>query len=407
MEKLRFKGFNKNITFKDLKALFIKGRSGGTPKSTNSDYYNGDIPFLSISDISKSNGYIYETEKHITKLGLKNSSAWVVPAESISLAMYASVGKVAILKTNAATSQAFYNMVFDNNITRNYVYQYLKYMEENHKWDKFVSTGTQSNLNAQKVKDTKIKIPGDLAEQNKIGSFLTLLDSKVSNVNKKIEQLQLLKKGYLQKMFPKKGEKFPSVRFKGFTDAWEQRELSELATFSKGSGYSKGDLVDNGSPIILYGRLYTKYETTISDVDTYVHQKSGSIISAGGEVIVPASGETAEDIAIASVVDKPGIILGGDLNVIHPKEMIESTFLAFSITYGFPHLDMAKRAQGKSVVHLHNSDLKKVLLSFPKKEEQLKISQYLMKLDSVITLHQRKYELLTKLKQGYMQRLFD
>jgi type I restriction enzyme S subunit len=130
------------------------------------------------------------------------------------------------------------------------------------------------------------------------------------------------------------------------------------------------------------------------DVDTYVLQKSGSIISAGGEVIVPASGETAEDIATASVVEKPGIILGGDLNVIHPKEMIESTFLALSITYGFPHSDMAKRAQGKSVVHLHNSDLKKVLLSFPKKEEQLKISQYLMKLDSLITLHQRKVKMI-------------
>lgn len=86
--------------------------------------------------------------------------------------------------------------------------------------------------------------------------------------------------------------------------AWEQRKLLELATFSKGMGYSKSDLRESGTPIILYGRLYTKYETVIHDVDTFVDAKSGSIYSEGGEVIVPASGETAEDISIASVVKK-------------------------------------------------------------------------------------------------------
>jgi type I restriction enzyme, S subunit len=152
--------------------------------------------------------------------------------------------------------------------------------------------------------------------------------------------------------------------------------------------------MDSGSPIILYGRLYTKYEIAITDVDTFVVQKSGSIITKGGEVIVPASGETAEDIAIASVVERPGLILGGDLNVIYPNERIDPIFLALSITYGKPHIDMVKRAQGKSVVHLHNSDLRKVMLDFPKREEQLKISQYFKSLDSLITLHQRKVKMI-------------
>ena len=93
-------------------------------------------------------------------------------------------------------------------------------------------------------------------------------------------------------------------------------------TFSKGSGYSKGDLTESEAPIILYGRLYTKYETSISDVDTYVEAKEGSVYSKGGEVIVPASGETAEDIARAATVDKSGILLGGDLNIVMPSEDI-------------------------------------------------------------------------------------
>ena len=89
----------------------------------------------------------------------------------------------------------------------------------------------------------------------------------------------------------------PRIRFKGFNDDWEQCKLGDIATFSKGNGYSKSDLAPSGEPIILYGRLYTNYETTIRNVDTFVELKDKSVISQGGEVIVPASGETAEDIS--------------------------------------------------------------------------------------------------------------
>ena len=163
-----------------------------------------------------------------------------------------------------------------------------------------------------------------------------------------------------------------------------------MVQFSKGSGYSKSDLRENGTPIILYGRLYTQYETIISDVDTYAEAKPGSVYSRGGEVIVPASGETAEDISIASVVIKSGILLGGDLNVITPPTSLNSAFLAISISNGKPHDDMAKMAQGKSVVHLHNSDLEKINLCYPCLAEQEKISTLFKSIDNLITLHQRK-----------------
>ncbi len=144
---------------------------------------------------------------------------------------------------------------------------------------------------------------------------------------------------------------------------------------------------ESGTPIVLYGRLYTKYETEISDVDTFADVKPGSVYSRGGEVIVPASGETAEDISIASVVTKKGIIIGGDLNILTPPANLDSAFLALSISYGKPHEDMAKMAQGKSVVHLHNSDLEKIDLSFPNHEEQVEICAFFRRLDSLITLH--------------------
>lgn len=204
----------------------------------------------------------------------------------------------------------------------------------------------------------------------------------------------------------KKSKNVPEIRFEGFTEDWEQRKLGELVSFSKGSGYSKSDLNENGTPIILYGRLYTKYKTVISDVDTFVNPKENSVYSKGGEVIVPASGETAEDISIASVVEKSGVILGGDLNVITTPNDIDSAFLAISISNGKPHNDMAKMAQGKSVVHLHNPDLAKIDFPYPSYEEQRKISEYFSGIDNIITFHQRKRDKLLDLKNSMLYKLF-
>ena len=201
-------------------------------------------------------------------------------------------------------------------------------------------------------------------------------------------------------------EKKPALRFKGFTDPWEQRKLGEIAFFSKGVGYSKNDLCEEGTPIILYGRLYTKYETCIFDVDTFVKEKAGSVYSKGGEVIVPASGETAEDISIASVVVKPGILLGGDLNIVSPTAEYDSAFLALTISSGATHKYLSSLAQGKSVVHLHNADIQSVSAKFPTKREQEKIHLLFGKINTLITLHQRKYEKLVNIKKSMLDKMF-
>ncbi|MFI3224438.1 restriction endonuclease subunit S [Streptococcus suis] len=201
----------------------------------------------------------------------------------------------------------------------------------------------------------------------------------------------------------------PRLRFPGFTDAWKQRKLGEVATFAKGNGYSKKDLVIKGSPIILYGRLYTKYETVISEVDTFVSVEDNNnsvVYSEGGEVLVPASGESSLDIARASVVAKKGIILGGDINIIRLHSEIFPVFLALTISNGKQQKGLSKRAQGKSVVHLHNSDLKKVDLDFPTLPEQEAIGSFFSDLDQLITLHQRKLDDVKELKKALLQKMF-
>ncbi|MBS6127899.1 MAG: restriction endonuclease subunit S [Veillonella sp.] len=204
----------------------------------------------------------------------------------------------------------------------------------------------------------------------------------------------------------KEKRRVPKLRFPGFTEDWEQRKLGDIATFSKGNGYSKSDLAPSGDPIILYGRLYTNYETTIRNVDTFVELKDKSVISQGDEVIVPASGETVEDISRASVVKDQGVIIGGDLNVIKVNHLLDPTFLALTISNGEQQKELSKRAQGKSVVHLHNSDLQEVNLTFPLLNEQKEISTLFEKMDSIITLHQRKLNNLKLKKKALLQKLF-
>lgn len=149
-------------------------------------------------------------------------------------------------------------------------------------------------------------------------------------------------------------------------------------------------MTDSGTPIILYGRLYTKYQFAISEVDTFAVPRNGAVYSQGNDVIVPASGETAEDIARASAVEKSGVLLGGDLNILRPFDFINPLFLALAISNGEPQKELAKKAQGKSVVHIHNTDIQEVMIAYPSRTEQDRIVSVFRQLDNLITLHQRQ-----------------
>ena len=266
-------------------------------------------------------------------------------------------------------------------------------MNRNRYFLKFDDGNKQTNLSVNDVTNFEEKYPS-YEEQYKIGQCFSNLDHLITLHQRKCEETKKLKKYMLQKMFPQNRKRVPEIRFAGFTDDWEQRKLKNEAEFGKGNGYSKSDLTEFGTPIILYGRLYTKYENLISDVDTFVNTKDGSVYSEGGEVIVPASGETAIDIARAATVEKAGILLGGDLNIIKPNNNIDSKFLSLSISNGNSQRELAKKAQGKSVVHIHNKEIQDLIIPFPCIEEQKNISKYFFKLDRLITLHQRQYQKL-------------
>lgn len=267
------------------------------------------------------------------------------------------------------------------------------------------SSTMMTNLVANDFLKERFKVPC-IDEQKRIGSFFQSFDNLINLHQRKYDKLINFKKSMLQKMFPQNGSNVPEIRFKGFTGPWEQRKLSGLASFSKGSGYSKSDIKEGGTPLILYGRLYTKYEMVIADVDTFAEDRPGSVYSKGGEVIVPASGETAEDISIASVVEKAGVLLGGDLNIMTPVPRLDSVFLALSISHGRAHKELSKLAQGKSVVHLHNDDLQRISLAAPSMDEQRMIGKMFLHIDNLITFHQRELEKLKNIKKSCLDKMF-
>lgn len=227
---------------------------------------------------------------------------------------------------------------------------------------------TVNNLNKELVGNTVVTIP-TIKEQRVLGQYLETLDNLITLHQRKCQ--------------------IDGCRFQSpLAITWEQRKAIDIADYSKGNGYSKGDLTDAGTPIILYGRLYTKYQFAISEVDTFAVPRNGAVYSQGNEVIVPASGETAEDIARASAVEKSGVLLGGDLNILRPFDFINPLFLALAISNGEPQKELAKKAQGKSVVHIHNTDIQEVTIAYPSRTEQDRIVSVFRQLDNLITLHQ-------------------
>ena len=201
-------------------------------------------------------------------------------------------------------------------------------------------------------------------------------------------------------------KKVPELRFPEFKDEWKEDEIRELVSFHKGRNLSKSDLAEDGTPCILYGELYTKYNEVIETVHSKTNSNKKLVMSKRNDVLLPSSGETALDISSASVVMVEGIALGGDLNILRPKKDLDGRFLSYSLNSA-KKTDLARVAQGNSVVHLYSSEIGKVKMHYPSLSEQHQIADFFSTLDSRIEIQEEKINNLEEQKKGYMQRIFS
>ena len=195
------------------------------------------------------------------------------------------------------------------------------------------------------------------------------------------------------------------MRFPEFTDKWKECELQDIASISKGAGISKDQLSDTGEPCILYGELYTKYKSeVITDVLSKTNIDTANLVrSKANDVIIPSSGETAIDISTARCVPFDNILLGGDLNILRLREQ-DGRFFSYQLN-GVRKLDIAQIAQGVSVVHLYGESLKRLIVHYPSRSEQEKISSLLAAIDERITTQSRIIKEIQSLIYGITQRI--
>lgn len=402
--KIRFKGFEGE--WKTSAIGEIAPLSGGYAFQSN-HFSSVGIPIVRISNIIETGIVGGDFAKYATFNG--DAEFRLYDGDAVIAMSGATTGKVAVVHTQGFLYQN--QRVGKFTKTDKVNYDFLTTIVKSHKFRADLSclltSSAQPNASSRDIDSITQSIPLDKDEQKAIGKYFTSLDSQISAATSRLASLKQMKAASLQAMFPQEGETVPKIRFKGFEGEWKKVKLGDIAKFSKGQGYLKSDLKETGHPIILYGRMYTKYQFAIDEVDTFANLKDASILSEGNEIIMPASGETPEDIACASAVLSKDIILGGDLNIMHfDLTKFSTPYIALVITYSKTHHDLSKCAQGKSVVHLHNGAISRATISLPSLAEQQAIASYFTSLDRQISLQSQRLEKLKQIKSACLDKMF-
>jgi len=185
----------KDWKIEKLKNIVIKAKMGGTPRSTVREYWGGDIPFAKVEDITSSHKYLFKTSTTITKLGLENSNAWIIPKDSLLITIYGTLGAVAINKIELATNQAIVGIIPRKDIVDvEYLYYWYSFFQPN--WNKYVKKSTQPNLTLEIVTNSKLPLPS-IKEQKRITDILSTIDSSIELYYREKEKLLRLRRGLM------------------------------------------------------------------------------------------------------------------------------------------------------------------------------------------------------------------
>lgn len=399
--KLRFPEFTGEWQKKKLGEL-TKVSSGGTPSRTKHAFWNGDIPWITTSDINFNQ--IGSANQFITDEGLNGSSAKLFPKNTILMALYGqgkTRGKVAILNIEASTNQACAAILPSKNFNSRFLFQDLK--RRYTALRELSNDGSQKNLSGQLVKSLVIHTPS-IEEQEKIAEFLTAVDERVALQDKKVELLKKYKKSVMKKIFSQE------VRFKNengndYPD-WQEKKLGKIFECSKGSGLSIGDLsIEGARKCILYGQLYTKYPEVISEIISRTNSHKG-LVSKKNDLLLPCSTTTTGiDLANAAALNEEGVLLGGDISVLRFKNDGSNVFYAYYFTHHKKH-KIAAYGQGSTIVHLYYSHFKNMNIEVPAVEEQHNIANFLIALDGKISIEKAKLTEARRFKKALLQRMF-
>ena len=401
--KIRFKGYQEEWEQRKLSELSEKTFGGGTPKTSNESFWKGNIPWIQSSDLIEGSLFDIEPRKYISQEAVDKSATKLVPENSVAIVTRVGVGKLAFMPFSYATSQDFLSLSVLKTEPQFTVYALYKKLQS----ELNAVQGTSiKGITKDELLAKEIMIPC-YEEQERIGGYLHSLDHLITLHHRKCEEMKILKKYMLQKMFPQNGNSVPEIRFLGFTEDWEQRKLIDYLEVSseknRDNRFTKDDVLSVSGE---YG--------IVNQIEFQGRSFAGaSVLNYGvvenGDVVYTKSPLKSNPYGIIKTNKGiPGIV--STLYAVYkPKEITDSKFVQIyfeldSRMNSYMHPLVNKGAKNDMKVSAENA--LKGMVSFPKKDEQEMISLYFSTLDNLITLHQKKCDELRNIKKFMLQNMF-
>ena len=369
----------------DLTQLITKGT---TPKVKN--IQNG-INFIKVENISDDgvisiNSYVSE-EEHMNYL-----SRSILSNDDILFSIAGTLGRTAIVKSHllpANTNQALAIIRLNKSVDVEYINTFLKSNAIKTYIRKNPTVGAQPNLSLGQVSDLEINIPS-YSEQKKISNLFSNFDLMITLHQRKLDKLQATKKALLQEMFPEEGQDKPKRRFKGFTDAWEQRKLGDIVDFLDGQR----------KPLKESDRIKGKYpyygaSGIIDYINDYLFDENLVLLSEDGANIIDRNYPVC-------FIATGKYWVNNHAHVLKAKAGVIDKFICESLE----RLDYTKFNTGTAQPKLNQDICQKIVITIPNEDEQKCISEFLNRINNIITLHQRKLDKLKNLKQAYLNEMF-
>lgn len=385
---IRFKGFSDAWEQRKLGDIAdIVG--GGTPSTGNQSYWDGDIDWYAPAEIADQI-YANSSQKKITGLGYENSSAKMLPPGTVLFTSRAGIGKTAILTRKGCTNQGFQSIVPHRGELDSYFI--FSRTEELKRYGELVGAGsTFVEVSGKQMAVMELMMPPTMREQQTIGGFFQQLDHLITLHQRKFEKLTNVKKSMLEKMFPQNGSSYPEIRFKGFTDPWEQRKVSELFRVTRG-----------------YVLAATQTETTKTDEKPYPvyssQTKDKGLMGYYKDYLYEDAITWTTDGANAGTVNYRagkfyctnvcGVLLSNEVKANQMiAEALNSVAKGYVSYVGNPKL--------------MNNVMADIVIQIPTQaEEREQLSSFFAKLDNLITLHQRELEKLQNIKKSMLEKMF-
>ncbi|HHV13919.1 MAG TPA: restriction endonuclease subunit S [Clostridiales bacterium] len=375
---------------------------GGTPSTANKSYWDGNIVWVTPSDVTKQAGmYIYNSERKITEKGLCNSSAKLLPEGTILLCTRATIGELVIAGRPLATNQGFKNLVCKENADSLFLAYLLGTLKD--EMLQKASGTTFLELSSRELSKINITMP-PLPEQQGIADTLSTFDEHIENLTKLIEKKRAIRDGALEDLVTGK------VRLDGFQSSWKQIQFSDVIVPKARIGWQglkKDEYLPQGYSYLIGGTDFEKGKISLENI-SYVskqrYEMDVNIQVSAGDVLVTKDG-TIGKVAVVPEMNKPATLSSG-VFVFRVKRGLESSYLYWVLMSSLFSKFIEELSAGSTIKHLYQKDLKKFEFEMPSDvEEQQAIASILTAMDDELIKLEHEREKIQQIKAGAMDDL--